>query len=87
MDINQAWAIYHKSPMYKSQWEHSVDQPSAGSMPGRGLLLPVCAHCGHAATRQTYVGFWQTFITLIQDYVVTALVQCPNCHKYNKYIC
>lgn len=77
MTASQSWAIFYKSlsPIYN--WE----KPTGG-----GLLLAECPHCHHKQTRDTYIDFWQLFVTLEQSYIVMALAQCPKCHSYLKYI-
>jgi len=79
MTIKEAWKIYHESLHYKSKWEDEINHS--------GLLLPICVYCNHTATRETYVGFWKEFFTLVQDYVITAISKCPKCLKWNAYQC
>ena len=81
----EGWKIYHSSLKYSTKWE---DEEGAKNYPFHGgLLLPICTYCGHTATRETYVGFWKEFFTLIQDYVITGIGKCPICLKWNAYVC
>lgn len=72
------WNRFERAAKCRTVWE----RPESNS----GLLLPICGHCGHTATRATYVGFWKEFITLIQDMSVTAIAVCPACDQDNQYI-
>lgn len=79
MTKQEAWKIYYESQSYKSEWENQTSNS--------GLLLPICAYCNHKATRETYIGFWKQFYTLIQDYSITAIAKCSKCLKWNAYRC
>lgn len=74
----EAWELYDAAPYVQYAWEIPEQN--------MGLLLPMCAHCGHAATRETYVGFWSHFYTLHQGLSIRGIGQCPQCHQWNKIV-
>ncbi len=76
MTKKQAWECYDHARPSSRRWE--LQNPQSG------LLLPVCGACGFSASRETYVGFWTDFTTLIQDNEITALGRCRKCGSWNQ---